>query len=98
LYKVLLTSVPLLYLLGFKVLEVIEARADVYCHVTAIKKWDLCAGYAMISAMGGTMSTLGGDSIDFSGDTEPLNTKGVMAFMHHTPAIDKLKTIRIPNS
>jgi len=83
---------------GFKVLEVVEDRADVYVHVTAIKKWDLCAGYALMTAMGGTMSTLGGDKIDFSGDTEPLNTKGVLAYMHPSPVIEKMKTIRLPDS
>jgi inositol monophosphatase 3 len=72
-----------------------ENRADVYAHVTAIKKWDLCAGYAILNALGGTMTTLNGEFIDFSGHTDPLNTKGILAYMTSNHVIEQLKTIRI---
>jgi len=85
----------LIGLTGYKVLEVIGDRADVYVHVTAIKKWDLCAGYAIISALQGSMTTLNGHPIDFGGETEPLNTNGILATMKSSAAIIKLQTIQI---
>lgn len=46
---------------GYKVLSLLEMpshdekpidQADVYVHVTLIKKWDICAGAALLSALG----------------------------------------------
>lgn len=46
---------------GYKVLSLLEMpsheeksvdQADVYVHVTFIKKWDICAGAALLSALG----------------------------------------------
>ncbi len=36
---------------GYKVLEVTSGREDAYIHVTLIKKWDLCAGNAILNAL-----------------------------------------------
>jgi len=80
---------------GYKVIEVIHNKADVYAHVTAIKKWDLCAGYAIITALGGFMTTVNDEPIDFSWHTDPLNTKGILAYMHLNPSIKKLQSIQI---
>jgi len=63
--------------------------------VTAIKKWDLCAGNAIITALGGFMTTVNNEPIDFSWHTDPLNTKGILAYMHLNPSIKKLQTIQI---
>lgn len=84
-------------------LEVMLSRADAYVHVTAIKKWDLCAGHALLSALGGSMVTLnGGDQdsgqdelIDFSGHTDPLNTRGILAYMDESSSMEKLKKIHV---
>ncbi len=43
---------------GYKVLEVASGREDAYVHVTLIKKWDLCAGNAILNSMGGAMTDL----------------------------------------
>ncbi|XP_010863769.1 inositol monophosphatase 3 isoform X1 [Esox lucius] len=59
---------------GYKVLALLDPideeteKADMYIHVTFIKKWDICAGNAMLSALGGHMTTLKGEQIDYSGD------------------------------
>uniref|UniRef100_UPI003AACEAA3 inositol monophosphatase 3 isoform X1 n=1 Tax=Centroberyx gerrardi TaxID=166262 RepID=UPI003AACEAA3 len=71
---------------GYKVLALLDPppgeteskdQADVYIHVTFIKKWDICAGAALLTALGGQMTTLQGENIDYSG-TEG-NKGGLMA-------------------
>ncbi|KPP76214.1 inositol monophosphatase 3-like [Scleropages formosus] len=58
---------------GYKVLSLLNPgddtynNADVYIHVTYIKKWDICAGNAILRALGGHMTTLKGQLIDYSG-------------------------------
>lgn len=39
-------------------------QADVYVHVTFIKKWDICAGAALLSALGNAPSLMGTDAKD----------------------------------
>ena len=48
-------------LIGYKVLSLLEMpsseadsmdQADVYVHITFIKKWDICAGAALLNALG----------------------------------------------
>lgn len=55
-----LTAIFLLFS-GYKVLSLLEMpshdeksidQADVYVHVTLIKKWDICAGAALLNALG----------------------------------------------
>lgn len=71
---------------GYKVLSLLEMparetasvdQADAYVHITFIKKWDICAGAALLTALGGHMTTLKGEDIDYSGD--PLNKGGLVA-------------------
>ncbi|XP_068558036.1 inositol monophosphatase 3 [Cebidichthys violaceus] len=71
---------------GYKVLSLLAMpfsetgsmdQADVYIHVTFIKKWDICAGAALLDALGGHMTTLKGEDIDYSGT--PLNKGGLVA-------------------
>ena len=34
-------------------------------HVTKIKKWDICAGDAILRALGGTLTDLDGREVDY---------------------------------
>ena len=50
---------------GYKLLQVILGKADAYLHITKIKKWDLCAGHGILSALGGKLTSLTGEDIDY---------------------------------
>ncbi|XP_055333822.1 inositol monophosphatase 3-like [Paramacrobiotus metropolitanus] len=51
---------------GDKLLQVILGDADAYLHITKIKKWDLCAGHGILRALGGCLTMLDGDEINYS--------------------------------
>ena len=64
---------------GYKTLEVIKGAVNAYTHVTLIKKWDICAGNAILNAVGGKMTTLDGDYIDYSPYQNVKNERGLLA-------------------
>uniref|UniRef100_A0A1B6GM15 Putative inositol monophosphatase 3 n=1 Tax=Cuerna arida TaxID=1464854 RepID=A0A1B6GM15_9HEMI len=64
---------------GYKVLQVVGGNASAYVHTTAIKKWDLCAGDAILSAVGGTMTTLTNEEISYAATSDSVNTNGLLA-------------------
>ena len=80
---------------GFKAWEVVAGRQDAYVHTTLIKKWDICAGTALLSSLGGKMTTLDGSEIDYSGTPAKVkNEGGILATLHdHDLYVDKLKHI-----
>lgn len=63
---------------GYKVLKVIEDEADVYIHTTNIKKWDICAGNAIINAVGGMMTTLDNKTVTYFYDSDEYNREGLL--------------------
>ncbi|NWS44339.1 IMPA3 monophosphatase, partial [Probosciger aterrimus] len=81
---------------GYKVLALLDVaeknqeEADVYIHVTYIKKWDICAGNAVLRALGGHMTTLSGEEISYTGSDG--NEGGLIASinMNHKALIEKL--------
>ncbi|KAK3915194.1 Putative inositol monophosphatase 3 [Frankliniella fusca] len=81
---------------GYKVLEVIAGNATAYIHTTNIKKWDICAGNAIIHAAGGDMTTLKNEQIDYSSGSEKVNTGGLFVSLgtHHDELIQKLSNIK----
>lgn len=68
---------------GYKVLQVVFNNATAYMHTTNIKKWDLCAGNAILSALGGRMTTLEDEPISYHAGDSALNEKGVLATLRH---------------
>ncbi|XP_065843193.1 inositol monophosphatase 3-like [Oscarella lobularis] len=79
---------------GHKVLQVIRGKADAYVHVTCIKKWDICAGDAILRAAGGKMTTLTGKSIKYSPSTGPYNDGGILAALVNQDSIkNEFKTL-----
>ncbi|XP_038127558.1 inositol monophosphatase 3 [Cyprinodon tularosa] len=84
---------------GYKVLSLLKMHsgqpepideADFYIHITYIKKWDICAGAALLNALGGHMTTLKGEEIDYR--EEPLNKGGLVASVNvaHKDILEKL--------
>lgn len=81
---------------GYKVLALLDPKdeehemADIYIHVTFIKKWDICAGDAILKSVGGQMTTLKGEQINYSGSEG--NTGGLLASIKtdHTALVKRL--------
>lgn len=72
----------------------VEGKADVYVHTTIIKKWDLCAGNAILEALHGNMTTLLGKSLDYSRQVEYKNEGGVVAsLINHSYYLQKLQVL-----
>jgi len=67
---------------GYKTLEVMRGAADAYVHVTFIKKWDLCAGEALLRAAGGRLTALNGQELNYSRQHPAANEGGVLAAVH----------------
>ncbi|KAG8040818.1 hypothetical protein G9C98_001806 [Cotesia typhae] len=67
---------------GYKSLEVAVGNVSAYIHMTAIKKWDVCAGAAIINALGGTITSLSGEPmVDFRSTDSLIFNHGLLAAM-----------------
>jgi len=66
---------------GYKTVEVIRGKQDVYAHVTLIKKWDICSGHAMLDTLGGKMKMLTDEDIDYDKSADPQVTHGLIGAM-----------------
>ncbi|XP_046397885.1 putative inositol monophosphatase 3 [Ischnura elegans] len=64
---------------GYKVLEVLSGNAAAYIHITAIKKWDVCAGDALLRSFDGQMTTIGGVQLNYSISSSVVNNDGIVA-------------------
>ncbi|CAK8691296.1 unnamed protein product [Clavelina lepadiformis] len=79
---------------GYKSLALFEGTASVYVHTTQIKKWDICAGNAILRHAQGRMTTLHGEEIDYSASGSPVNNDGLVAAIHnHDVYLEKLGKI-----
>ena len=57
---------------GFKVLNVIEGKADAYLMPRrAIGYWDICAAQALIEGMGGVCTDLQGNRLSYANKNDP---------------------------
>ena len=71
-----------------------EGKADAYVHSTIIKKWDLCAGNAVLFALHGNMTTLSGSRIDYGKAEDYKNEGGVLATLSkHSYYLQKLQIL-----
>ncbi|CAG9763316.1 unnamed protein product [Ceutorhynchus assimilis] len=76
---------------GYKALEVAEGSVDAYLHITAIKKWDICAGNAILKALGGKMTDKNGNSLTYFNETNVLNEHGLIATLNnHEQFVNKI--------
>ncbi|KAH9422320.1 Inositol monophosphatase 3 [Dermatophagoides pteronyssinus] len=78
---------------GYKTIELLKGHADIYLHKTYIKKWDICAPNVLIKyghrhgrghrghrdSSGGTMTTLKGEKIDYSFQSDVFIKDGIFA-------------------
>ncbi|XP_065668167.1 inositol monophosphatase 3 isoform X3 [Hydra vulgaris] len=83
---------------GYKSLLVARREVDAYVHITAIKKWDICAGNAIIKQLGGDMTDLKGNEINFLDKTRTdlaLNDGLVATFQNHREVVAKLKDFNL---
>lgn len=67
---------------GYKVLQVVNGNATAYIHQTRIKKWDICAGNAILEALHGQMTTLKQEPISYAYTDSVVNDRGVLATLH----------------
>lgn len=79
---------------GYKSLQVAQRKADLYFHTKPINKWSTCAGNALLSALGGEMTTRKGNLIDYSLQSESTINDGLIATLSeekHKQYLNKLK-------
>ena len=82
---------------GYKTLEVVKGNQDAYIHTTLIKKWDICAGNAILLALKGKQTTLDGGEISYGSAKEEKNTGGLLATLHHHEEfLQKLSALQKP--
>lgn len=81
---------------GFKVMQVLFSNATMYIHKTAIKKWDLCAGNAILNAVGGRMTDFNGKEINYTDDKSYKHDTGILAALsnqkHYLEKLKKLES------
>ena len=72
----------------------ITGKADAYVHTTRIKKWDICAGNAILNTVKGKMTNLHNENIDYHAEGSPVNDNGLLATLYnHQTFLTSLKPI-----
>ena len=79
---------------GYKTLQVVQNKADLYFHTTLIKKWDLCAANALLNAVGGVMTTRRGEMIDYSLSSDAEVKDGIVAVRSKENHQNYMKSLR----
>jgi len=82
---------------GYKVWELVTGHEDVYIHSSMIKKWDICAGAAILNSLGGRLTDAEGKDIDFKNKWDYKHETGLIAAKYDQPeyvaAIKHLSTL-----
>ena len=80
-----------------QVWELVSGHEDVYIHSSMIKKWDICAGAAILNSLGGRLTDADGKDIDFKNKWEYKHESGLIAAKYDQPeyvaAIKHLSTL-----
>lgn len=58
--------------------------------MTNIKKWDVCAGHAILRALGGRVSTMKDEPIKYGEGDDVLIKNGLLASLHNDDFYSKL--------
>lgn len=65
---------------GNKVLQLIDGKAHAYVFASpGCKKWDTCAPQAVLEALGGTLTDIHGNTLEYHKDVKHRNSGGVLA-------------------
>jgi len=81
---------------GYKVIELVMGRVDAYLHITKIKKWDVCAGNAILTALNGKMTDLKGNLISYGNAKDVEILDGMLATMKdHEKFLKPLSVLKV---
>jgi Golgi-resident PAP phosphatase len=72
---------------GYKIIQVLTGNATIYLHNTRIKKWDLCAGDAIVKSVNGRMVTLKGEGINYDSGTNHVVEDGLLVELNKNNVI-----------
>ncbi|VDK83692.1 unnamed protein product [Onchocerca ochengi] len=64
---------------GYKSLRLLNGTGQLYVHKTAIKKWDTCAGDALLRSIGGLMLDFNGDMLSYDPNGDYVLRNGLIA-------------------
>ncbi|KAM3715788.1 Inositol monophosphatase [Dirofilaria immitis] len=64
---------------GYKSLRLLNGTGQLYVHKTAIKKWDTCAGDALLRSIGGLMLDFNGDMLSYDPNDDYVLRNGLIA-------------------
>lgn len=82
---------------GFKVLQLLEGKANAYVFASAgCKRWDTCAPEAVLEAASGVLTDILGEHYSYAPDVDFINQRGVLATF--TGVSHEQLVSRIPDS
>ena len=74
---------------GNKILKLLEGEVDAYVYPSiGTKKWDSCSGEAIVHSLGGRLTDILGDNLDYKpGRENYMNKRGLLVTMKNHDAI-----------